>query len=83
MIESKKNLAQDWIDPDEIPDTSTPYWVEKFSKVKVSVGRPRIPAPKVSTTLRLDADILESFRKGGPGWQTRINEALRGFITKR
>jgi uncharacterized protein (DUF4415 family) len=28
-------------------------------------------------TLRLDAKVLEHFREGGPGWQTRINEALR------
>ena len=32
---------------------------------------------KVSTTLRLDADVLDSFKAGGPGWQTRINDALR------
>jgi uncharacterized protein (DUF4415 family) len=25
----------------------------------------------------LDADVLEYFRKTGPGWQSRINEALR------
>jgi hypothetical protein len=31
----------------------------------------------VLTTLRLDADVLEYFRSAGPGFQTRINEALR------
>jgi uncharacterized protein (DUF4415 family) len=28
-------------------------------------------------SLRLDKEILERFRASGPGWQSRINEALR------
>ncbi len=83
MNASKKNTAPVWVDPDEIPDTSTPYWQKIIDATPVSRGRPSLPVTKISTTLRLDADILESFRKSGPGWQTRINEALRGFITKR
>jgi len=41
------------------------------------VGRPRIANPKEALNIRLDADVLEHFRKTGPGWQTRINAALR------
>ena len=33
--------------------------------------------PKQVINLRVDADVLESFRAGGPGWQTRMNAALR------
>ena len=62
---------------DDIPDLSTPYWVEQFAKATVQRGRPKSAAPKVSTTLRLDPEVLESFRAGGPGWQSRINAALR------
>ena len=40
-------------------------------------GRPKAAAPKELTTLRLDPDVLAHFRATGPGWQTRINEALR------
>lgn len=40
-------------------------------------GRPRVPAPKKSVHLRLSPDVLTHFRKTGPGWQTRIDEALR------
>jgi uncharacterized protein (DUF4415 family) len=65
-------------DPDDdAPDLSTPYWVEQFAKATVQRGRPKSAAPKVSTTLRLDPDVLDSFRAGGPGWQSRINAALR------
>jgi uncharacterized protein (DUF4415 family) len=32
---------------------------------------------KESTTIRFDRDVLAAFRAGGPGWQTRMNAALR------
>jgi uncharacterized protein (DUF4415 family) len=40
-------------------------------------GRPKSAAPKQQVTLRLDRDVLDRFRAGGKGWQSRINEALR------
>ena len=40
-------------------------------------GRPRMANPKQAIKLRLDADVLAHFRATGPGWQTRINAALR------
>lgn len=43
-------------------------------------GRPRSDKPKRQVTLRLDPEILEHFRAEGPGWQSRINEALRKLI---
>jgi uncharacterized protein (DUF4415 family) len=62
---------------DDVPDLSTPYWVEQFSKAIVQRGRPKAPVTKVSTTLRLDPDVIDHFKSAGPGWQSRINEALR------
>ena len=40
-------------------------------------GRPPVENPKQQVTLRLDAEVIERFKAGGPGWQSRINEALR------
>jgi len=40
-------------------------------------GRPASPTPKRQVTLRLDADVLHSFRSEGAGWQSRINATLR------
>ena len=37
---------------------------------------------KKPVTLRLDADVLEWFRRDGRGYQTRINEALREIMVK-
>lgn len=38
---------------------------------------PAVPAAKEMVTLRLDRDVLEHFQADGPGWQDRINQALR------
>ena len=62
---------------DDIPDLSTPYWLERFAQSKVQRGRPKAPVTKVSTTLRLDPEVIAHFKAEGPGWQSRINEALR------
>jgi len=35
--------------------------------------------PKATISLRVDADVLEWFKSGGPGYQTRINAVLRAF----
>jgi uncharacterized protein (DUF4415 family) len=56
---------------------SAPYWVERFAEAEVSRGRPKLPARKISTTIRLDPDVLEKFRATGPGWQSRINAVLK------
>ncbi len=62
---------------DAIPDLSTPYWVEKFAKARAERGRPKAAVTKTPVTLRLDPDVLASFRATGKGWQGRMNAALR------
>jgi uncharacterized protein (DUF4415 family) len=39
--------------------------------------RPPIPNAKELVSLRIDRDVLEHFQEAGPGWQDRINDALR------
>lgn len=39
--------------------------------------KPTIPGAKEMVNLRLDRDVLDHFQEDGPGWQERINEALR------
>src|SRR5690349_24626616 len=38
---------------------------------------PAIPGAKEMVSLRIDRDVLDFFQEGGPGWQDRINAALR------
>jgi len=65
---------------DDALDLSTPYWQERFAKAPVQRGRPKAEKTKVSTTIRLSPEVIEHFRAGGPGWQSRIDEALRKFV---
>lgn len=39
-------------------------------------GRPA-GSNKEQVSLRIDRDVLQRFRATGPGWQSRMNEALR------
>jgi len=39
--------------------------------------RNAVPLGKETVSLRIDRDVLEHFQDDGPGWQERINDALR------
>ena len=39
--------------------------------------RPMIPKGKEMVSIRIDNDVLAFFQEDGPGWQDRINAALR------
>lgn len=45
--------------------------------LEVAPKRPSIPNAKELVSLRIDRDVLDHFQEGGPGWQDRINEALK------
>jgi len=52
----------------------------KQATKKVAEAPPKttaVPGIREQVTLRIDQDVLEYFQDGGPGWQDRINEALR------
>ena len=38
---------------------------------------------KVQTTIRLDRDVIEYFRRQGRGWQTRLNMTLRNAVSRK
>ncbi len=38
---------------------------------------PAIPGARELVSIRLDKDVLDHFQEDGPGWQDRINAALR------
>ena len=76
------------VDP---PDPENPEWTQAdFARAQgpealpahVLAAFPRTrgtqkASTKTAVSLRLDADVVDYFRKTGPGWQTRINAALR------
>lgn len=77
MTAKRKDTARDWVDPDEIPDLSTYEWAKVIEAAPLRRGRPKAAVTKVSTTIRLDPDVIEAFKAQGPGWQGRMNDALR------
>ena len=43
---------------------------------------PAVPRARELVSIRIDRDLLEHFQEDGPGWQDRINEALRSAAGK-
>lgn len=89
MSRNTKSTSEPWIDPD---DDDVVWTEEMFRKAAIykgdklvrsatgtlkSMGRPPSPNPKRQVTLRLDPDVVETFRATGKGWQSRINAELR------
>jgi uncharacterized protein (DUF4415 family) len=43
-------------------------------------GRPVSEVTKEQVAIRFDPEVLSAFRAAGPGWQTRMNEALKDWL---
>lgn len=63
------------IDFSDIPEVPA----EKIARGIVRRGLKPV-GPKEQLTLRLDQDVVEWYRKQGPGYQTRINALLRAYM---
>jgi uncharacterized protein (DUF4415 family) len=46
------------------------------------MGRPPKEHPKEQVSVRYDADVIAAFRATGEGWQTRMNNALRVYLSE-
>ena len=76
---SSDDTESKWVDPDDAPELDDDW----FDRAEIRIGdkvirRGRPPgSTKRLVSLRLDKAVLEHFRATGPGWQSRINQALR------
>jgi uncharacterized protein (DUF4415 family) len=43
-------------------------------------GRPLKAVNKRQLTLRLSPEVVDYFKATGPGWQTRLDEALKAYV---
>jgi uncharacterized protein (DUF4415 family) len=50
--------------------------------IDLPAPKPAVPGAKEMVSLRLDREVLDHFQADGPGWQDRINDALRALIKK-
>jgi uncharacterized protein (DUF4415 family) len=73
-------LTDEWFAAAEVWDGNKFLGHGRDFKNGRKVGRPRGSGTKELVSLRLDRAILGHFRTGGPGWQTRLNDALLAGI---
>jgi uncharacterized protein (DUF4415 family) len=79
-------------------DEDNPEWTEEmFRKARPAVevvpevvkayrrsrGRPPKAVTKRQVTLRLSPEVLAFFRKQGRGWQTKIDEVLNRYVSRK
>ena len=86
MNGNKRGTVTTWTDPDDAPELDDEFFEradEYDGRRLVKRGRPAGSGTKVSTTIRFDAEIVAAFRADGPGWQSRMNEALREWLALR
>jgi uncharacterized protein (DUF4415 family) len=62
---------------DEFWQRARPMSPERLRRLRGQRGPQRSKPVKEPVSLRLDPDIIAHFKKRGPGWQSRINAALR------
>ncbi len=79
-------------DPERI-DEENPEWTEEMirqagpaAEVVPRIveahrrGRPLKAVKKRQLTLRLSPEVVDYFKSTGPGWQTRLDEALKAYV---
>lgn len=90
---SRKKIT-DQGDPNVVFDEDNPEWTrEDFARARpASELPPEILAAfpktrgaqqaprKVAVSIRLSQDVIDFYKSGGPGWQTRIDETLKKAI---
>jgi uncharacterized protein (DUF4415 family) len=86
MTVKSKSSRRTWRDPDDAPQI-TDKWIAEANlyhgKKLVRRGRPAGSGQKTQTTVRISKDVLEFFRATGPGWQTRLDNALKRYVASQ
>ena len=86
-VTSRKSRT-DWKRVDALKDetigfSDTPELTpEMFARRLVRRGLKPVARKKL-LTLRIDGDVVEWYRRQGPGYQTRINALLRAYMQER
>jgi uncharacterized protein (DUF4415 family) len=70
-LERLRNMEDKDIDTSDSPEVSDAAWANAV------VGN---PLRKKLISVRLDADVIEWFKSGGPNYQTRMNQVLRVYM---
>lgn len=78
-----QDYVWDGVDEDDRPATPEELHAGlEEAQARRRPGRPMGTGIKEQVALRVDRDILAAFRATGPGWQTRMNDALRDWLKR-
>ena len=82
MIEMPTDEEDKVINQGIANDSETYELSKKEFKQLRPVGRPVADVIKDRITIRLSKDVTDYFRATGRGWQTRIDSALKEYISQ-
>jgi uncharacterized protein (DUF4415 family) len=80
-LDAHEIQPEEYEDIPEMPDDFFDRAEIRLGDKLIRRGRPPLDTPKKQVTLRLDQEVIDHFRNTGPGWQSRINAALRSYIS--
>ncbi len=69
--ERLRQMSDRDIDYSDIPKTDEKFWAG---------ARVFVPKAKTHLSVRLDEDVVDWFKRQGPGYQTRMNAVLRSYV---
>lgn len=69
----------DGVDEDDRPLSDEEAQVV-LANMRKQRGRPVGSGNKEQVAIRFDNEVLSAFRSAGPGWQTRMNDALKDWL---
>lgn len=76
----------EWTESDfaraKAPGSLPTHILEAFPKTATRVRGPQKTQTKAPVSIRLDQAIVDHFKAQGPGWQSRINEALLEIVKR-
>lgn len=78
-IPPENDYVWDSIDEDDKPLTHEE--MQAGIALARSRGRP-VGSDKTQIALRVDNNVLNAFKKSGKGWQTRMNDALKEWLSQ-
>jgi uncharacterized protein (DUF4415 family) len=78
--EAVRQRIEAGVEPEEDEDSPEGTEVIREAIAKRRAGQPVGASTKEQVSLRIDRDVLTAFRATGPGWQARLNAALRDWL---
>jgi uncharacterized protein (DUF4415 family) len=74
-------MTEEEIEANALSDPDNPPWTEE----QLAAAELVMPGQgeKVPISIRLDDEVLDFFRRQGPGYQSRINAVLLGYVRER